>query len=58
MIKKRLISALARCQDCDWEDEDYNTAQKEARRHAMQTGHMVVIETVYSQVYNQEKENK
>lgn len=51
-VKKGLIGALAHCEDCDWEDEDYKTAQHLARIHAWKTGHTVHVETVYSQTYN------
>ena len=53
-INKCLIHALAYCRDCDWEETDYNTAQKEGRKHAIKTGHVVDIETGYSQTYNLE----
>ena len=54
-VEKRLIGAVATCADCDWVEEDYRTAQKDARRHAIKTGHTVNVETTYSQTYNQER---
>lgn len=51
-IRKYLIDAMANCYDCDWKDEYYITAQHNARRHAVKTGHTVHIETVYTQTYN------
>lgn len=55
-VKKCLIHAIAECLDCDWREEDYLTAQKEARKHAIRTGHTVNIETGYNQVYNPKEE--
>lgn len=51
-MKKTLVRALAYCHDCDWEENDWNIAQKEARKHAMQTGHCVTLEAGYIQTYN------
>lgn len=50
--KKWLTRAVAICHDCDWKEEDYNIAQKEARRHAIKTGHMVEVQTSHVQLYN------
>ena len=55
-VEKYLIGALASCHDCDWEEEDYRTAQKDAREHARKTGHTVNVETTYTQTYNQRKD--
>ena len=52
-VEKWLIGALAYCRDCDWEEEDYNIAQEEGRKHAIKTGHTVDVETTYTQTYNQ-----
>ena len=52
-VEKWLISAMADCDDCDWQEEDYRTVQKDARQHAIKTGHTVHVETTYSQTYNQ-----
>ena len=51
-IKQNLIHAIAKCQECNWEEEDYLTAQKEARKHAKKTGHEVILEEGYFKVYN------
>ena len=40
--------AIAMCLDCGWRDEGYKTAQKEGRRHAIKTGHCVIVEIAYS----------
>ena len=52
MVKKILERALAYCHDCTWTEEDEDIAQKEGRKHAMKTGHMVTVEIGYSQTYN------
>jgi len=57
-VEKCLIGALASCDDCDWEEEDYRTAQKDARKHALKTGHTVGVETTYYQVYNPREDKK
>ena len=46
--KKWLIGAMAHCQECEWNDEHYETAQKAAAKHFKDTGHEVHIETVYA----------
>jgi len=56
-VRKWLIGAVAYCNDCDWEEEDYKTAQKEARKHALRTGHTVGVETTYYQEYNPKEES-
>ena len=50
-FKKWLIGAMAHCQECDFNDENFNTAQKAASKHHKKTGHNVHIETVYSGEY-------
>ena len=55
-VEKFLIGAVAHCYECGWGEEGYMIAQKEARRHAIKTGHTVHIETTYSQKYNPKKE--
>ena len=55
-VRKWLTHAIAICFDCGWREEDYNTAQKKARKHAKKTGHMVSLETAYGQVYNPKEE--
>jgi len=56
MVKKHLIHAIATCHDCDWTEEDYICAQKEGRKHALQTGHEVNIQTGYTQTYNRRED--
>lgn len=34
----------ARCQDCDWTNDDYKSAEKSGRRHVIKTGHTIQIE--------------
>ena len=55
-VKKSLIGAMAWCRDCKWNEEGYEVAQKEARKHALKTGHTIDMELVYSQTYNEKKE--
>jgi len=55
-VRKWLLHAIAECYDCDWEDTDFRTAQVEARKHAIKTGHTVNIETGYNQTYNPKEE--
>ena len=55
-VEKWLIGTIASCYDCDWVEEDYRTAQKDAREHAKKTGHEVNVETTYNQTYNPRKE--
>lgn len=54
--RKGLIQAMARCEDCGWEEEDCNIAEEEAQEHAEETGHTVNVETVYYQTYNPKAE--
>jgi len=50
-IPRYLIGAMAWCRDCEWEEEDYKIAQKEARKHHIKTGHTIDMELVYTQKY-------
>lgn len=36
--------AFASCADCDFEDDDYQTAWNAGRRHAKKTGHRVSVD--------------
>lgn len=56
-VRRCLIHAIAQCQDCDWDEEDYKVAQKKAREHAIKTGHTVDVETGYWHQYNPKEEN-
>ena len=38
---------LANCQDCEWEEDDYNTAYSKGVYHSKKTGHEVHIETAH-----------
>lgn len=51
-VRRVLLTALAWCKDCDWEETDWNFAQKKAREHAIKTGHTVNVETGYWHQYN------
>ena len=36
-----LIHAIAHCRDCNFQNEYYDKAVKEGRKHALKTGHTV-----------------
>lgn len=38
------IHHIAHCQDCKWEEEDYNLATSKANRHFKETGHTIDLE--------------
>ena len=40
-----VVHQIAFCKECDWREEDYRIAQKEARKHTEKTGHSVAVET-------------
>ena len=48
-----LIHAQAFCEDCDWYAGYFLTARKKGYEHAKKTGHHVVVETGYTQHYNE-----
>jgi len=47
-----LVHAIVNCVNCTWEEDNYTTAVEEARKHAQKTGHTVLVETGYAQIYN------
>lgn len=49
---QKIIHAVAECEDCDFVDGYFLTAQKSGRNHAIKTGHTVCIETGYAITYN------
>lgn len=49
------IHAIARCQDCKWEEENFILAPKKAREHHNKTGHKVDIEIGYWKQYGEKK---
>lgn len=51
--RQGIIHRIAHCQDCDWREEDRNTAMREARKHANKTGHKIDIETGVWGTFNQ-----
>ncbi len=55
-MKKGTLHAIAHCRDCDWKEEDYETALRKGREHSRKTGHIVDAETGYWYVYG-EKQN-
>lgn len=52
-----LIHAIATCKDCDWEDQDWQVAQKTAREHHKKTGHEVNLEIGYNKIYQRSSQN-
>jgi len=46
-----IVHAIACCQECDWEDSQYETALKTARKHHIKTGHEVHTEIGYAGEY-------
>lgn len=50
--KKWLIGAIAECQECDFYDSNYITAQKAASNHHKKTKHKVDIELAYAGKYD------
>lgn len=41
---KRIIHAIAHCDECDFQQELYTTAAREATKHVKKTGHTVSVE--------------
>jgi hypothetical protein len=41
---KRIIHAIAHCEECDFQAEWYLTAAREATKHCRETGHRVGVE--------------
>lgn len=38
------VHAMAFCTKCEWNDDDYTTAVRNANKHAKETGHPVRVE--------------
>jgi len=49
------IHCIAHCRDCDWEEEDYNLAKREAYKHSRKNKHIVDVEEGYWFVYGDKK---
>ena len=47
-MEKWLIHSSFECENCEWKEEDYKTAQKEAYKHHKNTGPKVHGEMAYS----------
>lgn len=45
------IHAIAHCRDCNFKDEDFQTAQETARKHNKEKGHTVDVEIGYWRMY-------
>jgi hypothetical protein len=44
---------VAYCSDCNFKEEYFLNAQKAAKNHYKKTGHEVLVETGYCQVYGE-----
>lgn len=43
--RQGMIHRIAHCNNCDWKEENMNTAMKKAKEHAEKTNHRISIET-------------
>ena len=50
--RPRLIHSITSCTNCKWTEENYLIGVTKAREHAKKTGHEVVVEIGYFQIYN------
>jgi predicted Zn-ribbon and HTH transcriptional regulator len=50
-VEKWIIGAVAKCNNCGFEEENYKLAQRKGRNHHLKTGHEVVVEITYCQEY-------
>lgn len=55
-MKKSLLHCIANCRNCNWSEEDYNTAKEEGRKHALKHNHIVDVEEGYWPLYEGKKE--
>lgn len=44
-MKRACVSRIAMCYNCDWRNENRNTATALARKHHERTGHKVAVES-------------
>ena len=51
-VRRWKMHVIARCTDCDWECEDYQTGRRAAAQHAKSTGHHVFVEEGFCIEYN------
>ncbi len=56
--QKTLTQVFATCQDCHFIDKEFTTAWILARKHMTRTGHRMIIETNYIQIYKRKKADK
>lgn len=54
--KPKIVHVIAHCEECNWTDEDFKTAQRQARLHSYKTGHAVHVEV--GRVYTVQSERK
>ena len=45
-MRKYLVNKVADCNECDWCDMS-RMATSRAKKHAIETGHLVIVESVY-----------
>ena len=39
-----LVHCIAKCSDCEWDDDAYHTAARAASQHVRETGHKVAVD--------------
>jgi hypothetical protein len=52
ITKKQLIHCIATCCDCDFIEDDFLIAKKEAIKHYKKTNHIIIIDSGYYQKIN------
>ena len=50
-VTEGLVHCIARCDDCDWEDQDYLTANNAAYKHAREHKHTVRAELAIHKIF-------
>lgn len=56
--KPKIVHVIATCQECSWKNEDFKTAQRQARLHSYKTGHSVHVEVGRSYTVQSERNCK
>ena len=57
-MRRTLVHAIAECYECDFREEDYNTAIEKGRAHANKTRHEVRLAAGYCWVINEAKKRR
>lgn len=55
---RRIIHCIAKCKDCDWDEDNYKTAAREAAVHSRREGHSVRVEQGIVYTVNSAKSGK